>query len=860
MLYLKRTNQFSYYSINEAAKKFGCDTYKLPISIKILLENVIRNFSNKEEYIKDLLNWQKNSNEKEIQFKPSRVLMQDFTGVPALVDLASMRDAVHLRDGDSTKVNPKVPVDLIIDHSIQVDDFGSDKSIIHNMNLEMQRNMERYEFLKWSQDAFTNLRIIPPGKGICHQVNIEFLSKVIAKNKDNNEIIAYPDTLVGTDSHTTMVNCLCVLGWGVGGIEAESVMLGRSISMLIPEVIGVRLVNKLREGVTATDLVLNITKLLREKKVVQKFVEFYGPGLQNLSLEDRGTISNMAPECGSTVSIFPIDEQTIKYLHNTGRSEEQIRFVEEYAKIQGLWSQNKYIKFSDSIEIDLSSINPTVAGPKRPQDMLLLKNVPYTISEKIDSKREKHTDKLHDGSVVIAAITSCTNTSNPSVMISAGLLAKNAINKGLKVKKWTKTSFAPGSQIVTQYLINANLKQYLDQLGFNLVGYGCTTCIGNSGPLHHEAEEEASNFKFASVLSGNRNFEGRVHPHVKFNYLASPPLVVAYAIAGSVTIDIEKEPLGIGYNDSPIYLKDIWPSDEEIQNIVNNSLNRNLFIERYAKISEGGKEWESLGSKNTKTTYQWKENSSYIVKAPYFDIIQKNKIKQGSKFSINNSRILCVFGDSITTDHISPAGAINKNSPAAIYLSESNIEHQNFNSYGSRRGNHEVMVRGTFANTRIKNLMTNGKEGGYTMHQPSGEEMFIFDAAMKYKETNTDLIVIGGKDYGMGSSRDWAAKGTMLLGVKAVIAESFERIHKSNLIGMGVLPLKFESSRMNFKGNEVLSIIIPSLEPNADADCKVLFPDETCLSIKLKCCIDTFNELEYFSKGGILNSVMNDFL
>ena len=847
---------FSFFSIEKAAKKFNIDMNSVPISIKIFIENVLRNFPNDEESVKNLLNWQNTAGLKEINYKPSRVLMQDFTGVPAIVDLASMRDAVKNNNQDPSVVNPKVDVHLIIDHSVQVDSYKTQDSIKTNVKKEMERNIERYEFLRWGQNAFKNLYIIPPNKGICHQINIEHLANIVSKDsKESNEVV-YPDTLVGTDSHTTMVNALCTFGWGVGGIEAESVMLGRSIAMLIPHIVGFKLNNKLQQGVTSTDLVLTITKILREKKVVQKFVEFYGDGLNSLSLEDRATIANMAPECGCTVSMFPVDNETIKYLYNTGRDEKAIKLAEEYAKSQGLWSSNS-IDYKEKIELDLSSIEPVVAGPKRPQDMIFLRDVAESLGDHKFNRNE-----LHDGAIVIGAITSCTNTSNPNVMIAAGILAKKAVEKGLSTKPWVKTSIAPGSQVVTNYLEKSGLLYYLNKLGFNIVAYGCTTCIGNSGPLNDEVEQflKSQPVRLASVLSGNRNFEGRVHPNVKLNYLASPPLVVAYSIAGSAMINLERDPIGTDPEGKNVYLKDIWPSNDEIANIRNQNVTRESFIEKYSKINHGGKDWDSLAPKNSTLTYPWRDSSSYIRKAPYFDMVNNVQYSPYKNFSLQNARILAILGDSVTTDHISPAGSIPVHTPAAKYLQNLGIDKLEFNSYGSRRGNHEVMTRGTFANIRIQNTMTPHIEGGYTIHYPSKAELSIYDAAQRYITEKIPLVVFAGKDYGMGSSRDWAAKGTMLLGVKAVIAESFERIHQSNLIGMGVLPLVYKDNPPTLLGDEIISLESEELKPKAEFKCHVQQANGDKISIPLECCINTEIELDYIINNGLLNSVVKDFM
>jgi aconitate hydratase len=838
-------NKYSYAKINKDPR-FNT----LPFSIKILLENLLRN----GEDTSPILTWleSKGKVNLEINYKPARVLMQDFTGVPAVVDLAAMRDAVKKRGGDVKKINPLVPTHLVIDHSVQVDSYASKTSLEENIKLEMQRNLERYEFLKWGQNSFKDFSVVPPGVGICHQVNIENIAKVVWKN-DKNEV--YFDTCVGTDSHTTMVNGLGVLGWGVGGIEAESVMLGESISMLVPEVVGVKLIGSLKEGVTATDLVLTITQMLRKKGVVDKFVEFYGDGVKNLSLANRATIANMAPEYGATCGIFCIDEKTIDYLKLTGRSEEQIELISYYTKEQGVWGVKDDIIFTDSIELDLSSVEPSLAGPKRPQDKVVLSKVRESMFEGFPEVKEYYQsssfskDELNHGSVAIAAITSCTNTSNPSVLIAAGLLAKKAVEKGLTVKPFVKTSLAPGSRVVEDYLLKANLQQYLDKLGFNIVGFGCTTCIGNSGPLKPEIEQviKEKNLSLASVLSGNRNFEGRVHPLVKANYLASPPLVVAYALAGTVNIDLNNEPIANG-----VYLKDIWPSNEEVESVMNQALSRQMFTSRYKSVYDGTPEWQAIETPKS-DVYEWKKSMGYIENPPYF-----NSNSSGLK-SIQNAKALLILGDSVTTDHISPAGDISLNSPAGEYLKSLGIEKKDFNSYGARRGSHSVMMRGTFANIRIKNKMADGKEGGYSKDIETGEVKSVYDIAMKWQAKNTPLIVFGGKEYGTGSSRDWAAKGTMLLGVKAVICESFERIHRSNLIGMGVVPFVFEdglnATNLNIKGDEVFEILeIESLQPkstfNLKANGKVL--------CKIIAAVNTQREIEYLNLGGIMQYVIKN--
>lgn len=881
------TKDYKYFSLKEISKKLNKNLNSLPFSLKILLENLARNFNDKEISEKHLLaifESIKDQNQRiEISFSPARVLMQDFTGVPAVVDLAAMRDACAKRNKDPKKINPLVPVDLVIDHSVQVDYSGSKDSLLKNVELEFERNIERYKFLKWAQQSFNNFRVVPPGTGICHQVNLENLAKVVWQ--DNGEIpLAYPDTVVGTDSHTTMINGLAVLGWGVGGIEAEAAMLGQPISMLIPEVIGFKLTGKQSEGTTATDLVLTITNILRKKSVVGKFVEFFGPALENITLADRATIANMAPEYGATCGIFPIDKETIKYLELTARTSENIELVESYAKVQGLFIEDhqKYNPdFSDLLELDISTIKPTLAGPKRPQDKVNfgeLKSsfVNFAKELKIEDNllSKKHQTKennfsLSNGDIVLAAITSCTNTSNPYVMITAGLVAKKAVEKSLKVKPYIKTSLAPGSQVVSSYLEDSGLQKYLDELGFNIVGYGCTTCIGNSGSLNLEVEEliKENNLAVSSILSGNRNFEGRIHPLIKANYLASPPLVVAFAIAGTVMTDLEKQPVGVDENGKQVFLRDIWPSQNEINDIVNKYINRQLFNLKYANLFDGGHQWKNVDIKPSET-YSWDENSSYIRLPNYFSGIN-NKNNEESNFNIRDAKILAIFGDSITTDHISPAGNISSNSPAATYLNSKKVKVNDFNSYGARRGNHEVMVRGTFANTRIKNeILLNqdgviAKEGGYTKIANSQEIISIYEASKHYISKETPLVVFAGKEYGTGSSRDWAAKGTVLLGVKAVIAESFERIHRSNLIGMGVLPLTFAEGQnrksLNLSGKETIDIV--GLDKNIIAkqnvECVITYQDGKKVAVNLRCNIDTANEVSYYKNGGILQFVLD---
>ncbi|MDC2979129.1 aconitate hydratase AcnA, partial [Pelagibacteraceae bacterium] len=795
----------------------------------------------------------------EIAFFPTRVLMQDFTGVPAVADLAAMRNALKSKGIDPKKINPLSRVDLIIDHSVMVDDYKRNNSLNENVKKEFERNKERYQFLKWGQSSFDNFYLVPPGAGICHQVNLENIAKTVWSKEIENTKYLFPDSVVGTDSHTTMVNSLSVLGWGVGGIEAEAAMLGQAISMNIPDVIGFQLKGSLKEGITATDLVLTITQILRDKGVVGKFVEFYGTGLKNLSLADRATISNMAPEYGATCGFFPTDEETINYLRLTGKDNNHLNIVEEYSKKQNLWVDENYSpEYSDTILLDLETIEPSLAGPKRPQDKILLKKVPIEF-KKIDSNQNKIENKLNTGDIVISAITSCTNTSNPNVMIAAGLVAKKAIDLGLEVKPWVKTSLAPGSKVVSDYLDKAGLSEYLDKLGFNTVGYGCTTCIGNSGPLDKWVSDEIkkNNLTVCSVLSGNRNFEGRVHQEVKANFLASPPLVVAYAIAGNININLTTESFGKSKSGKEIFLKDLWPTNREINKTLNLCLTPEMFTERYKEIYKGDDNWKLINnSKNT--TYDWNDTSTYIKHPPFFDSQNKFELKD-----IRDARILALLGDSVTTDHISPAGSIKEDSPAGIYLKDRQVNSRNFNSYGSRRGNHEIMMRGTFANIRIKNHILKNIEGGYTKSFLSNKQMSIYDAAREYIQGNIDTVIIAGKEYGTGSSRDWAAKGTRLLGVKAVIAESFERIHRSNLIGMGVLPLEFinneNKKNINILGDETISITgVTNLEPGCILNCEIASTENK--KINLKCRIDTKKELEYYKAGGILNYVLNEII
>lgn len=866
-------NNYSFFSIIDHTKKLGLDISKLPFSLKILLENMLRTYENQEilqEHIVALCASVNDANKRiEIDFTPARVLMQDFTGVPAVVDLATMRDAVKKLNKDPKKINPLVPVDLVIDHSVQVDFSGDSDALEKNVSLEFERNKERYEFLKWAQESFDNFRVVPPGTGICHQVNLENLAQVVWTKKEPSENLAYFDTVVGTDSHTTMINGLGVLGWGVGGIEAEAGMLGQPSSMLIPEVIGFKLKNSLSANVTATDLVLTVTNILRKKGVVGKFVEFFGEGVAKLSLANRATIANMAPEYGATCGIFPIDKITLDYLHLTGRSQENIALVEKYAKLQGVFADHQtFANYSEVIELDLKDVVPSLAGPKRPQDLLNLDAVPKSFLDLQNELKIRNDHKflipelntdLGDGDVVIAAITSCTNTSNPSVLISAGLLAKKAVENGLKVKGHVKTSLAPGSQVVSKYLEDSGLQKYLDQLGFNVIGYGCTTCIGNSGPLHDQIEEviKTKNLTVASVLSGNRNFEGRVHPLVKANYLASPPLVVAYALTGTTAIDLTKEPIATNNFGKKIYLKDIWPTDHEVEEVIAKTVTRDIYVEKYANLFQGNKFWQSIKVSKS-DTYAWNKDSTYIRLPNYFD-----NLKQENAKPINNARILALFGDSITTDHISPAGNISATSPASDYLRAHQVEKKDFNSYGARRGNHEVMMRGTFANIRIKNEMLNPvKEGGFTKNS-KGEIVSIYESAIADKNNKIDLVVIAGKEYGTGSSRDWAAKGVYLLGVKAVIAESFERIHRSNLIGMGVLPLIFKAGTtrktLQLTGDEKVDILGIDQKISAKQNLQAIFKkaDGSTISADLICGLDTKTEVEYYKLGGILQFVIN---
>jgi aconitate hydratase len=863
---------YTYYSLDKAAESLG-DISRLPVSLKVLLENLLRHEDGEtvtQDDIRAIAGWlDTRSSDQEIAFRPVRVLMQDFTGVPAVVDLAAMRHAMRELGGDPDKINPLSRVDLVIDHSVQVDQFGTPQAFGHNVELEMERNKERYQFLRWAQTAFDNLRVVPPGTGICHQVNVEYLARVVWVQDG----VASPDTLVGTDSHTTMVNGLSVLGWGVGGIEAEAAMLGQPISMLIPEVVGFRLTGKPKEGTTATDLVLTATQMLRAKGVVGKFVEFYGPGLEHLTLADRATVANMAPEYGATCGLFPIDSQTTDYLTFTGREPDLVSLVEAYAKVQGLWRDPDAPEplYTDSLELDLGEVEPSIAGPKRPQDRIVLSQAKTEFDKVLvengraegvlESAEMEGGGMLEDGAVVIAAITSCTNTSNPAVMLAAGLVAKKALDKGLMVKPWVKTSLAPGSQVVTDYLVKAGLQDALNEQGFNLVGYGCTTCIGNSGPLPepiHNAIEQ-NKLVVGSVLSGNRNFEGRVHALTRANYLASPPLVVAYALAGSLTIDITTEPLGTGSDGAPVYLRDIWPSNAEVEATIRGALAPDMFERWYSDVFSGDEEWQAIEIPEERI-YSWDSTSTYIQRPPFFDGMPKKAPEQAQ--DITGARHLALLGDSITTDHISPAGGIAKSSPAAAYLMDRQVGQSDFNSYGSRRGNHQVMMRGTFANIRLKNELAPGTEGGVTRHMPSGDPMSIYDAAMRYQDEGVPLVIVAGKEYGTGSSRDWAAKGTILLGVKAVIAESYERIHRSNLIGMGVLPLQFKDGQnrnsLHLDGSETWDItgLTDGISPGMDVNARVHRADGSSEDVVLLCRIDTGNEVAYYLNGGILHYVL----
>ncbi len=856
---------YKYFDLKIVADQFNVNLSKVPISIKIILENLIRN-EDGESINKDMITSvfqsinNNNNKTQEIAFFPTRVLMQDFTGVPAVADLAAMRNALKDRGLEPKIINPLSRVDLVIDHSVMVDKYKNQNALEQNVKKEFERNKERYEFLKWGQNSFDNFYLVPPGAGICHQVNLENIAKTIWVKSHNNKNYLFPDSVVGTDSHTTMVNSLSVLGWGVGGIEAEAAMLGQPISMNVPEVVGFELVGSLKEGITATDLVLTITKILRENGVVGKFVEFFGEGLSNLSLADRATISNMAPEYGATCGFFPTDKETINYLRLTGKDEHHLDIVAKYSKAQSMWVDESYNpKFNNKIILDLSTIEPSLAGPKRPQDKILLKNVPEQFKLIDNNKSQNNETTLKTGDIVIAAITSCTNTSNPSVMLAAGLLAKKAVELNVEVKSWVKTSLAPGSKVVSDYLDKAGLTPFLNKLGFHTVGYGCTTCIGNSGPLDAWISDEIKkrNLTVCSVLSGNRNFEGRVHQYVKANFLASPPLVVAYALAGNIKINLTKSPICKSKDGKEIFLKDLWPSNEEINNLLNTCLTPEMFKRRYEEIYEGDQNWKSISSEKN-MTFNWNDTSTYIKHPPFFEHDKKIELKD-----IKDARVLALLGDSVTTDHISPAGNIKEDSPAGEYLNNRQVNSKNFNSYGSRRGNHEIMMRGTFANIRIKNEILPGTEGGLTKSFVSNKEMPIYDASQEYIKNKIDTIIMAGKEYGTGSSRDWAAKGTRLLGVKAVIAESFERIHRSNLIGMGVLPLEFldnqNRNNLDIKGDEKISISgISKLSPNKLLKCEIV--GKEIREINLRCRIDTTKELEYYKAGGILNYVLNEII
>ncbi|MBT6035103.1 MAG: aconitate hydratase AcnA [Kordiimonadaceae bacterium] len=870
--------EYDYYSLPEAAKELG-DISTLPYSMKVLLENLLRyedGVTVTTDDVQAIVDWQKDKRmNREIQYRPARVLMQDFTGVPAVVDLAAMRNAVVNLGGNPDQINPLSPVDLVIDHSVMVDNFGDNSAFQKNVDLEMSRNNERYQFLRWGQNSFDNFSAVPPGTGICHQVNLEYIAKTVWTADVDGKTVAYPDTCVGTDSHTTMINGLAVLGWGVGGIEAEAAMLGQPVSMLIPEVVGFKLEGKAREGITATDIVLTVVEMLRAHGVVGKFVEFYGNGLDQMTLADQATIANMAPEYGATCGFFPVSAATLDYLEFSGRDADTVALVEAYAKAQGMWrdASTPDPEYTSGLSLDLTTVEPSLAGPSRPQDRVVLSNATNAFNEVLESRgKGGEQDKgfavdgadyeLHHGDVLIAAITSCTNTSNPGVLMAAGLVAKKANELGLNSKPWVKTSLAPGSQVVTDYLDKAGLSEHLDALGFDLVGYGCTTCIGNSGPLADPLRNTINDNEMicASVLSGNRNFEGRVSQDLKTSYLASPPLVVAYAIAGTLQIDITKDALGQDKDGNDVYLKDIWPSNAEIEETIRASLTREMFVERYKDVFAGTEQWQNINFPEGQT-YAWDDTSTYIQHPPYF---QGMTMDIGGLSDIRNANLLALLGDSITTDHISPAGAIKADSPAGHYLSENGVERIDFNSYGSRRGNHQVMMRGTFANVRLRNLMAPGTEGGITTYIPSGEQMSIYDASMKYQESGTSLVVVGGKEYGTGSSRDWAAKGTNLLGVKAVIVESFERIHRSNLVGMGVLPLQFKGDdnreSLGLVGTETFDItgIADGIEPQQDVDVKITYTDGSSKDIKVLCRIDTANEVEYYKNGGILHYVLRN--
>ena len=887
----------AYYSITAAEEAGLGDFSRLPAALKVVLENMLRFEDGKTVSLDDIRafsEWAANggSANRELAYRPARVLMQDFTGVPAVVDLAAMRDGIVALGGDAQQINPLNPVDLVIDHSVMIDEFGNPRAFQMNVDREYERNMERYQFLKWGQGAFNNFRVVPPGTGICHQVNLEYLAQTVWTDTDQHgQTVAYPDTLVGTDSHTTMVNGMAVLGWGVGGIEAEAAMLGQPISMLIPEVVGFELTGRMVEGTTGTDLVLKVVELLRKKGVVGKFVEFYGAGLDHLPLADRATIANMAPEYGATCGFFPIDDETLRYLRNTGRDEARVALVEAYAKENGFWRGADYAPvYTDTLHLDMGSIVPAISGPKRPQDYVTLDKSAAAFLDVVSQYRGKDASPaaadmaaegpatavaadprksvkvkgedytIRDGSVVIASITSCTNTSNPYVMIGAGLVARKARALGLNRKPWVKTSLAPGSQVVSAYLEAAGLQEDLDAIGFNLVGYGCTTCIGNSGPLQKEISEAIAegDLMATSVLSGNRNFEGRISPDVRANYLASPPLVVAYAIAGDMNIDLTTEPLGTDKDGNPVYLKDIWPSQKEIAELVERTVTREAFQSKYADVFKGDEMWQAVETSEGET-YDWPAQSTYVQNPPYFKGMAK---EPGTISNISGARVLALLGDMVTTDHISPAGSFKETTPAGKYLTERQVPVREFNSYGSRRGNHEVMMRGTFANIRIRNEMLDGVEGGYTQG-PDGAQTSIFDASMAYQEAGTPLVIFGGEQYGAGSSRDWAAKGTALLGVKAVIAESFERIHRSNLVGMGVIPFEFTGGdsrkTLGLTGEETVAISgLDTIKPLAEAPCTITYADGTAKTITLKCRIDTAIEIEYIEHGGVLHYVLRN--
>ena len=881
--------EYVYYRLNGLEEQGVGEISRLPFSIKVLLEAALRQYDGKsvtQEHIEQLASWTRNESRKEIGFKPARIVLQDFTGVPAVVDLAALRSAMSRVGGNPERINPLIPVDLVIDHSVMVDRAGTADALEYNMDLEFKRNEERYRLLRWAAESLDNFQAVPPATGIVHQVNLEYLARVAQTREEDGETVVFPDSLVGTDSHTTMINGLGVVGWGVGGIEAEACMLGQPLYFITPEVIGFKLTGQLPEGATATDLALTVTEMLRKKGVVGKFVEFYGPGLSNLNLADRATVANMAPEYGATVGFFPVDEESLNYLRTTGRDESLIQLVKVYYQAQGLFRTDDTPDpvFSDTVELDLSTVVPSLSGPRRPQDRIELNKMKEAwnetlrkpidesgfglseeeISKSVQVSREDKSFNLKQGSVVIAAITSCTNTSNPSVMVGAGLVAKKAVEKGLDVPAYVKSSLTPGSKVVTEYLAQADLLEPLAQLGFTIAGYGCATCIGNSGPLADDVSKaiEENDLTVASVLSGNRNFEGRIHPLVKANYLASPPLVVAYALAGTVNIDFETEPIGYGKDGQPVYLKDIWPTSQEISQVMSEAISAEQFRKQYSKVFDANERWNQLPTPKG-VLYDWDENSTYIQEPPFFVDMS---VEAEEISPIENARVLALLGDSVTTDHISPAGSIAPNSPAGKYLQEHGVQIKDFNSYGSRRGNDRVMTRGTFANIRIRNQMVPGSEGGVTEHVPSGEVMPIYDAAMKYKEENTPLIVIAGKEYGTGSSRDWAAKGTNLLGVKAVIAESFERIHRSNLVGMGVLPLQFQEGQswksLNLTGKETFDILglNDDIKPGQSLTVRATKPDGDTIEFEVTVRLDSVVDVEYYKNGGILQTVLRQIL